>query len=112
MATSAFSQNVDKPGEPYECYSVIELWEIKNECYNAKVTVSDIVKEVYLLDENGEKVVFTSSPDAITYMAKRGWTFVQQLSSGGFAQKHFLMKKTVKDDKEAMKNLKTEEKKK
>ena len=67
-----------------------------------------------LVDENGKKIKFNSSVDALMYMEKRGWTVVSVFSvihdpgiSKAVPVVHYLMKKTVSDYSEKMDGIHT-----
>lgn len=108
IAVPSFSQRVDKPGEPYDYY--LHVWPYmdfgKGISVKLKVRFAGM-KEKSLVDENGKKLTFSNLSEAITYMSKRGWEFVDQFS---YDKEHvFLMKKQVTDDSQAKDNLHTEE---
>ena len=84
------AQRVDKPGEPYEVYSVV--WQ--NNDYFISIGSDD--RRFCLLDDNGNKMSFLHESTILTYMSKRGWEFVRILSDS-----HRIFKKTILNDEEA-----------
>ena len=52
-------------------------------------------KELQLKDENGDKLIFNSMIDALNYMSKHGFEFVQAyaISVGGQNVYHYLLRR-------------------
>lgn len=89
----ADAQRVDKPGEPYEFFCVLKV-----ETLYTNITVNDSQRE--LLDDNGKRIQFWNPANAINYMTKRGWLYVEKID-----EKRFIFKKTVTSDEQAMQYL-------
>lgn len=98
----AFSQRVDKPGEPYEYYCRIFYFST-----NVQITLptDDGKKEVYLRDENGKKISFATDLDVINYFTKRGWIYVEKDGS------YRIIKKIITDDKQLFESINIDKKK-
>lgn len=96
------AQRVDKPGEPYYIFC-----ELTNYTDDAHISISHITKENYLIDETGKKIKFKSHADALTYMSKRGWEYVEKTEVG-----KFMLRKLVKSDEQALEGIMVKEDKK
>ena len=88
------AQRVDKPEEPYDYYCIV---------YKDLINFPD--GTYYILDENDKIIDFYGISDMLTYLSKRGWTVVT-LQIEYQHRQMALIKKTVKNDKEAKENLK------
>ena len=80
---------------------------------NCKVTIDlgqfqSTFKDYKLQDENGKDIKFNSMVDAMNYMGKRGWKFVQAyfVTIGKQHVYHWLLYKDVKSDDEIFEGLK------
>lgn len=87
------AQRVDKPGEPYDYFCILTV-----DMSYTRITIDDWYRE--LLDENGKRLGFGTPANAINYMTKRGWLYVDKID-----EKHFLFKITVTSDEQAMQHL-------
>lgn len=94
----ASAQRVDKPGEPYDVYCVIEHVTSSLPI----ISIGGSVKDLYLYGEDDKMIEFKSITDVITYFSKRGWVFVDFCDTYRSA---LMMKKTVRSDSDALENL-------
>lgn len=94
--------------EPYKVY--VELVGIQKGLFSEKVTITvDFGQEVSfwkrgrdnkIVDENGKDIVFNTMVDAMNFMGKRGWQFVQAyvVTEGNSNVYHWLLSKVVTSD--------------
>lgn len=88
------AQRVDKPNESYHVYCKITV-------YTVEVSIDILDEHTFILNDEEKKIKFQSATDALTYMSKRGWEFVDFLGEG-----KYILKKEVKSDEEARNGLK------
>ena len=98
----ANAQRVDKPGEPYEYFCILKV-EVG---YTSLSFSSKNWGFRELLDENDKRLGFSNGADAVNYMTKRGWIYVDHIDS-----KTFIIKKIVSSDEQAKEYLNLEKKK-
>ena len=73
------------------------------------------IRQQLLVDENGENLVFNSKIDALNYMNKLGWEFLQAYTvvsgSDGDSKSyiHWLLYKEIKGDEDQYKGISTKE---
>lgn len=97
-------QNIQPPDPHYQVnYFYCELVGM-GKLFSRKVTVSvdfgettSAWADTALRDENGERIVFNSMVDAMNYMGKDGWEFVQAytVTIGQQNVYHWLLKKST-----------------
>ena len=64
---------------------------------------NNLKEETTLCDEKGEKIDLQNLIDAMNYMSKRGWEFVQCERYND--EYHYILKKQVTSDQEAKEGL-------
>ena len=95
----AFSQRIDKPGEPYYYFVEVEVYAPSKPGFKATLWFNGMKYHERVIDENGEEKLFKDYSDLINYFTKRGWEFVQKFDRSG---KYFLLlKKLVTSDEQA-----------
>ena len=92
------AQRIDKPGEPYEVFCVIEYRSDYCECTFRVEKYSNWP----LRNPDGQRLTIHDESEAINYMTKRGWCYVEFLGRNSDGWKRFLFKKTVRTDEEAL----------
>lgn len=92
----SFAQRVDKPGEPYEVYCMLHT--SKN-----FPTVEIEGEEYYIAKEKKYDIEFSNEVEIITYMGRRGWKMVDNLTKPILTL--CIMKKEVIDDNEVKAGL-------
>lgn len=106
----AIAQRIDKPGESYDYFCIVT--------YNieSKAVIAFNEDNLYVCDEDFKEIKFGSLPELLTYLSKRGWSFVWEDEVKVLTQRcpRILMKKSVTEDKQATEglNLKSMTKKK
>jgi len=95
----AFSQRVDKPGEPYYYFVEVEAYTISKPGVKATVWFNGMKYHERIVGENGEELIFKDYSDLINYFTKRGWDFVQKIDKNG--KYYLLLKKLVTSDEQA-----------
>lgn len=86
----AFSQRVDKPGEPYDAFCKVFCQTTGN--YSIYIPNG---YEGSLYDKDGNLLKFKDMSDVFTYLSKNGWIYVSYIESN-----IHLFKKQVKTDEE------------
>jgi len=101
MPMVANAQRVDKPGEPYEVYCLVT--------YNmeSKGVVSFRDDNSYICSENEDEIKFGSYAELLSYMSKRGWSFVweDEIKVLTSHSPRALMRKQVVSDSQAKEYL-------
>lgn len=100
----AFSQRVDKPGEPYEYFCQLTIMPPNDVLLTLPNEKGK--KEVAIRDEDGKKLGFRNGIDAINYFTKRGWVYVDKYNN--FI---FIIKKVVTKDEQLFEYLNIDKKK-
>lgn len=99
LSLNISAQRIDKPGEPYYVYCYLSI-SMQNE---AQLTIGEDGDNYIIADENEKKLSFQSKVNFLTYMAKRGWEYVESLIPGDWC---FILRKKVLCDNEAFSGLK------
>lgn len=97
------AQSIVKEGASYPVYCFVHGYEDWGEL-KALVEMNQKGKSSYLCNLDDEPVVFNSVPQILTYMSKLGWVYVESVVLENTL--HFVMKKEVKSDEEALENMK------
>ena len=97
------AQNLDKPGEPY--YYYCQILGKKNLAGVIRLTIlwDNQEEENDIRDEQGNKIKFANMVDAMNYMSKRGWDYVDASTYDNVY--HYVFRKLVKSDEEAKNGL-------
>lgn len=97
------AQNVKNDGKPYAFYC--QLLGKMNLAGQLRLTIlwDNMRTENNLRDENGKKIEFATMVDAMNYMSKRGWEYVDNVTYGNVV--HYVFKKIVTNDEEAKEDL-------
>ncbi len=98
----SFAQRVDKPGEPYDVYCVLK-WVFLTEQNEAEIFIGNLVQGKYIADDNGKRIKFKNQADCLTYMSKRGWVLIDHV--GDITSSELVMRKSVRNDEEALEHL-------
>lgn len=105
---AVLSANFVQAQQPYPAFA--ELLGYQKGLFSNKVTVTvdfgqatsfwKSTKESKIVDDNGQDIVFNSMVDAMNYMSKRGWKFLQAyvVTEGNQNSYHWLMSKQITDD--------------
>lgn len=88
------AQRIDKPGEPYEFFCEVKC-DASGFVAISFQNKSDWYRQLY--NEDGKRLSWKSPTQAINYMTKRGWKYVECIN-----EKSYLFKKTVSSDEQAM----------
>lgn len=107
MSTSVSAQNYKNDGKPYDFFCQLRFKTNLAGKLRMEVLWDSQRKEVYLRTQDGEKIEFASTVDAMNYMSKRGWTYVENVvyQDGSSMLVHYMFKKTVTKDEEAKEGL-------
>ena len=107
ITVSVNAQNVKNDGKPYAFYC--QLVGMKNLSGQLRLQIlwNNLKKENNLRDEKGEKIEFYTMVDAMNYMSKRGWDYVECVtySHGASNVVHYIFRKYVTNDEEAKEDL-------
>ena len=103
VSVNVSAQNINNDGKPYPFYC--QLVGMKNLAGQLRLQIlwNNLKQENNLRDENGKKIEFNTMVDAMNYMAKRGWEYVDDVSYGNVV--HYVFKKYVTNDDEAKEGL-------
>ena len=108
MSISVNAQNVKNDGKPYAYYCQIVGWVNLGGQLRMKMLWDNMRDENNLRDENGKKIEFKSMVDAMNYMSKRGWDYVECVTYADFGKQnvvHYIFRKYVTNDKEAKEGI-------
>ena len=104
---SVSAQNYKNDGKPYAFYCQLVGFKNLNGQLRLKVLWNNIRTENNLRNENGEKIEFFTMVDAMNYMSKRGWDYVECVTykDGSSNVVHYIFRKYVTNDEEAKEGL-------
>lgn len=107
MCFSVKAQTVKNDGKPYAFYCQIVGWENLAGQLRVKMLWDNQKMENNLRDENGQKIEFYTMVDAMNYMSKRGWDYVECVTyaQGGKNVVHYIFRKMVTKDEEAKEDI-------
>lgn len=77
-------------------------------CY---IRMASDKKQREIVDDKNENVNFFHVADAMTYLSKRGWEITCALGETTTGSGHFLLKKKVENDEEALQSIPLKKKK-
>lgn len=103
MSVSVNAQNVKNDGKPYAFYCQLVGMKNLSGQLRLKILWNNLKTENNLRDEKGEKIEFFTMVDAMNYMSKRGWDYVECITYGNVV--HYLFRKYVTTDEEAKEDL-------
>lgn len=107
FALNTNAQNYKDDGKPYDVYCIVAYFgSAKN--FSAMLVFDKCDKKNFMVDQNGDKIVFNSCADLFTYMGKRGWKLVPSspsVSMTGYTLNEWLFVKTVISDSDAKEGL-------
>ena len=98
-AVPVCAQRVDKPGEPYDYFVTVMVYQTMTNKLRIDIEWSDGKISGFLRDSEGNKIEIKTVPEALVYMSKRGWSYVSEFPNGGVI--NFVFKKSVTSDEEA-----------
>lgn len=100
---SMSAQNIDNPGKPY--YYFCQILGKKNLAGKLRLTIlwENQEEENDLRDEKGNKIEFKNMVEAMNYMSKRGWEYVDATTYDNVY--HYVFRKLVTKDEEAKKGI-------
>lgn len=101
------AQNYKNDGKPYAFYCQLVGFKNLAAQLRLKVLWNNMKDENNLRDENGKKIEFTTMVDAMNYMSKRGWDYVECVTykEGTNNVVHYIFRKYVTNDEEAKEGL-------
>lgn len=101
------AQNYKNDGKPYAFYCQLVGFKNLAAQLRLKVLWNNMKDENNLRDENGEKIEFNTMVDAMNYMSKRGWDYVECVTyrEGTNNVVHYIFRKFVTNDEEAKEGL-------
>ena len=104
---SAKAQNYKNDGKPYAFYCQLVGFKNFAAQLRLKVLWDNIKEDNNLRDENGKKIEFYTMVDAMNYMSKRGWDYVECVTykEGTSNVVHYIFRKYVTTDEEAKEGL-------
>ena len=103
LCVTASAQNYKNDGKPYAVYCQLLGYETFSGKTKVKILWNNMKEETTLCDEKGEKIDLQNLIDAMNYMSKRGWEFVQCERYND--EYHYILKKQVTSDQEAKEGL-------
>ena len=103
LTLGIYAQNVKNDGKPYAFYCQLVGMKNLSDQLRLRILWNNIKTENNLRDENGKKIEFATMVDAMNYMSKRGWDYVECITYGNVV--HYLFRKYVKTDEEAKEDL-------
>ena len=103
----ANAQNYKNDGKPYAFYCQLVGFKNLAGQLRLKVLWDNIKDENNLRNEKGEKIEFYTMVDAMNYMSKRGWDYVECVTykDGANNVVHYIFRKFVSKDEEAKEGL-------
>jgi hypothetical protein len=101
------AQNYKNDGKPYAFYCQLVGFKNLAAQLRLKVLWNNMKDENNLRDENGKKIEFNTMVDAMNYMSKRGWDYVECVTykEGTNNVVHYIFRKYVTNDEEAKEGL-------
>ena len=96
----ADAQRVDKPGEPYDVYCLVDGVYGTLSC-QPKLYFNEKLSEVYLCDDNNIRIEFGCQSDFLNYLSKRGWLYV----ANGTTSSSLVLRKQVTNDNQITDHL-------
>ena len=107
VSLSVHSQNIKNDGKPYAFYCQLVGFRNLAGQLRLKVLWDNMGDENNLRDENGKKIEFQTMVDAMNYMSKRGWDYVECVTykDGASNVVHYIFRKFVTTDAEAKDGL-------
>lgn len=97
------AQNYKNDGKPYDFFCQLLGYENLSGQLRLKILWNNEKEENNLRDEKGNKIEFQTMTDAMNYMSKRGWEYVECVNYEKVC--HYIFKKKVTSDKEAKEGL-------
>lgn len=95
----------------FDCFCVINQITAPYHKGYVLISLPDNDKlDVYLRDENNKGIRFANVSDALTYMSKRGWRYVDSYIADNYLR--FVLSKKVKSIEEAYQGINVERTKK
>ena len=108
FALNTNAQNYKNDGKPYDFYCIVYYTSGVSQDFSAILVFDKRDKKNFLVNQNGEKIVFKSCADLFTYMGKRGWKLIpspSNVSLSGTTGIEWLFVKTVISDSDAKEGL-------
>jgi len=101
------AQNYKNDGKPYAFYCQLVGQKNLAGQLRLKILWNNMKEENNLRDENGKKIEFFTMVDAMNYMSKRGWDYVECVTykDGATNVVHYIFRKYVTTDEEAKEGL-------
>ena len=101
------AQNYKNDGKSYAFYCQLVGFKNLAAQLRLKVLWNNMKDENNLRDENGKKIEFNTMVDAMNYMSKRGWDYVECVTykEGTNNVVHYIFRKYVTNDEEAKEGL-------
>lgn len=107
LSASVYSQNYKNDGQPYAFYCQLKGYENLAGQLRLKILWNNMKEENNLRDKDGKKIEFSTMVDAMNYMSKRGWEYVDNViyKDGSHNVVHYIFKKIVTKDEDAKEGL-------
>jgi hypothetical protein len=103
ICVQANAQNVKNDGKPYAFYCIIVGSRNLAGQLRLQILWDNMKTENNLRDKDGKKIEFKSMVDALNYMSKRGWDYVESVTYEQVV--HFVFRKYVTKDEDAKEDL-------
>lgn len=103
VTMGADAQNVMNDGKPYAYFcQLVGMRNLAGQL-RLKILWDNLKTENNLRDENGKKIEFYTMVDAMNYMSKRGWEYVECVTYEKVV--HYIFRKYVTSDEQAKEYL-------
>ena len=97
------AQNFKKNGESYSFYCKLVSYEKTDGNVDISILFDNLKEGRKLRDFSGKPLNFKTTLEAINYMSRRGWTYIEQEQKE--SKTYFLFRKSIKQEKDAFDGL-------
>ena len=97
------AQNFKNNGEPYSFYCKLVCYEKTDGNVDISILFDNLTEGRKLRDFNGKPLNFRTILEAMNFMARRGWTYIEQEKKE--SKTYLLFRKFIKQEKEAFEGL-------
>ena len=97
------AQNFKNNGELYNYYCKLVCYEKTDGNVDISILFGNLTEGRKLRDFNGKTLNFRTTLEAMNYMSRRGWTYIEQEKKE--SKTYLLFRKFIKQEKEAFEGL-------
>lgn len=104
MSMSTYAQNHENSGKPYEVYcQICGQLQASGKILYKRIIWPESEKRTKLTDENGKILEFKNITEAMTYLGKKGWKYVDNSTYSDMI--FYIFKKSVHSAEDAKAGL-------